>query len=139
MKKLLIVTTALMAAALFFAGCSNPSGSSASTDPNNQNNSGTTDQTDSLPGTWVKNLENFTTGTSGNWTNNGNKVSFKCSDPASLNIPKGYETTYTRAISQTQLYGVRARIKQDAFTKAEPGLILFLKTSEDDSDRKSVV
>ena len=118
MKKLLSVTAVLIAAALFFAGC------------NNAANTPEDAPEEKLPGTWVSSLTYYNPATQGNWTYNKNKVSYKCTNAASLGIEKDYSSTFTCGVSATQLYGVRAKIKQDAFTKAEPGLILFLKTSE---------
>lgn len=117
MKKILQVSAVLIAAVLMFAGCKNNA-----------------DEGESLPGTWVSSLEYYQPGTSNNWTFNNNRLAYTCSDPASLNVPQGYSSTYTANVATApQLYGVRVKIKQDAFTKAEPGIMLFLTTTKDTS------
>ena len=122
MKKLLTVAAVLMAAAMFFTGCKNAANSD--------------DGGEDLPGTWVSTVDYYEANTGNPWSNNKNKVSFSCSNATSLGIEEGYSSTYSCAVSPTQLYGVRAKVKQNAFTKAEPGLILFLTTTGQGSNTK---
>ena len=125
MKKLLTIATVLLTAALVFTGCSNPA------------SSGDGDDGEKLPGTWVQSVNYYKAETGELWSNNNNKISFGCSDPSTLGIGQKYATTYTCPITPTQLYGVRAKIKQNAFTEAEPGIYLFLTTSKDANNNTS--
>lgn len=75
MKKLLSVAVVLMTAALFFAGCSNS-------------------VSETLPGTWVSSVQYYSDGTSGNWTNSRNRISYSCADPSTLGIEANTSNTY---------------------------------------------
>ncbi len=117
MKKLLTVTAVLLTAALLFTGCKNAANSDGGED---------------LPGTWVSSLDYYQPYTANNWTGNKNTISYDCSNVSSLGIETGYTMTYASGLSEgPQLYGVRAKIKQNTFTDAEPGIILFKTSSAD--------
>lgn len=114
MKKLLQVSAVLLAAVLMFAGCKN-----------NADEGG-----DSLPGTWVSSLEYYDDWQKNNWTATANKLQYNCSDVSALGLKDGYSTTYSAGVAdKPQLYGVRVKIKQNTFTEAEPGIVLFRTTS----------
>ena len=112
MKKLLSVAVALMTAALFFAGCSNS-------------------VSETLPGTWVSSVQYYSDGTSGNWTNSRNRISYSCADPSTLGIEANTSNTYFCYPTPTQIYGVRAKVKQNSFTDTDQGIILFLTSNND--------
>ena len=105
MKKLLQVSAVLLAAVLMFAGCKN-----------NADEGG-----DDLPGTWVSSLKYYDDWQKNNWTATANKLQYNCSDVSSL----GGMTYSSGVAEEPQLYGVRVKIKQNSFTDAEPGIILF--------------
>ena len=114
MKKLLQVSAVLLAAVLMFAGCKN-----------NADEGG-----DDLPGTWVSSLKYYDALQSNNWTRTANKVQYNCSDISALGLDEGYSTTYAVGLAEEpQLYGVRVKIKQNTFTEATPGIVLFRTTS----------
>lgn len=116
MKKLLQVSAVLLAAVLMFAGCKN-----------NADEGG-----DDLPGTWVSSLEYYDALQSNNWTRTANKVQYNCSNISALGLDEGYSTTYAVGLAEEpQLYGVRVKIKQNTFTEAEPGIVLFRTSAKD--------
>lgn len=118
MKKLLQVSAVLLAAVLMFAGCKN-----------NADEGG-----DDLPGTWVSSLEYYKDWQQNNWTATANKLQYNCSDVSALGIPNGYSTTYAAGVAEEpQLYGVKVKIKQNVFTQAEPGIVLFKTTAANGS------
>ena len=112
MKKLLTIATVLLTAALVFTGCSNPAASSG-------------DGGEKLPGTWVSSVTYLDDWSQNNWTASKNQISYNFANPASLNIPKKSSTTYAANITPTQLYGVKAIIKQESESGADIGLVLF--------------
>ena len=113
MKKLLSVTAVLIAAALFFAGC------------NNAANTPEDAPVEKLPGTWVSSVPYFDDWSQNNWTASKNQISYNLANPASLNIQQDYSSTYAANITQTQLYGVKAILKQESESGADIGLVLF--------------
>lgn len=113
MKKLLQVSAVLIAAVLMFAGCKNNA-----------------DEGESLPGTWVSSLDYNDDWQKNNWTATANKLQYNCSDVSALGIQDGLSTIYFAGVAkEPQLYGVRVKIKQNTFTEAEPGIVLFRTTS----------
>lgn len=118
MKKLLQVSAVLLAAVLMFAGCKNNA-----------------DEGESLPGTWVSSLDYNDDWQKNNWTVSKNKITYNCSNVSSLGIENDHYRTYCAWVAnKPQIYGVRAKIKQNTFTKAEPGIMLFETSSNDKFD-----
>ena len=108
MKKLLPVTAVLMAAALFFAGCSNSADG----------------PTETLPGTWVSSVEYWPSNPE-NWTRNGNTFSYNLTDVSSLGMESGYSYSKVFTIKTSPIYGVKAKVRQNNFTDSQVGITLF--------------
>ena len=128
MKKLLTIATVLLTAALVFTGCSNPAASSGD---------GGGDGGSSLPGTWTSNVEYFEDFSKDGWSRSRNVVKYNCTNPSSLNIVEGKSISQWVPYTGQQIYGFKAKIKQDKFTTGDYGFNFFYDnkgTSNDYTD-----
>ena len=110
-KNLLSVTVVLMTAALFFAGCSNSANGPAQ----------------SLPGTWVSDVEYYTPGTyngpCGTWTFDNKNVNYTSQTEPDYT---GTSASDSLIVSDRQVYGVRAKVTTRSGAAA--GIILPVDT-----------